>query len=111
MIAKAPAPIAELVPGTRSEVTFGGMAAKVPIDAAAFEAADAEIAAMWEHLILRHPRGALGRRAVPELARDDPFDRLLLAQALVERCRLLTADARALPREGLDPARRTGHRA
>ena len=32
----------------------------------------------------------------PELARHDPFDRLLLGQALVERCRFLTADRRLL---------------
>ena len=32
----------------------------------------------------------------PELARHDPFDRLLLAQALVERCQLLTGDDRLL---------------
>ena len=32
----------------------------------------------------------------PELNRHDPFDRLLLAQARVERCRFLTADGRLL---------------
>jgi PIN domain nuclease of toxin-antitoxin system len=32
----------------------------------------------------------------PEIARHDPFDRLLLAQAAVEGCRLLTADPRML---------------
>jgi PIN domain nuclease of toxin-antitoxin system len=33
---------------------------------------------------------------LPELVRHDPFDRLLLAQALVERCELVTSDARLL---------------
>lgn len=33
---------------------------------------------------------------LPALARHDPFDRLLLAQALVERGRLLTVDRRLL---------------
>lgn len=32
----------------------------------------------------------------PDLARHDPFDRLLLAQASVEGCRLVTADQRLL---------------
>ena len=32
----------------------------------------------------------------PELARHDPFDRLLLAQASVERCDFITADQRLL---------------
>lgn len=32
----------------------------------------------------------------PTLARHDPFDRLLLAQAYVERCDFVTADARLL---------------
>lgn len=32
----------------------------------------------------------------PKLARHDPFDRLLLAQAVVERCQLLTGDDRLL---------------
>lgn len=36
-----------------------------------------------------------GSNALPTL-RHDPFDRLLLAQALVERCRFLTADRRLL---------------
>ena len=39
---------------------------------------------------------ALALERLPELARHDPFDRLLLAQALVERCEVLTADRRLL---------------
>lgn len=40
-------------------------------------------------------------RAFPELARHDPFDRMLLAQARVEGVDLLTADGRLLG-AGLD---------
>ena len=36
---------------------------------------------------------AEGLRGFPELARHDPFDRLLVAQASVGALRLLTADA------------------
>jgi len=39
---------------------------------------------------------AVALERFPELARHDPFDRLLLAQALVERCQLLTGDDRLL---------------
>jgi PIN domain nuclease of toxin-antitoxin system len=39
---------------------------------------------------------AMALERFPEHARHDPFDRLLLAQALVERCQLLTGDDRLL---------------
>lgn len=39
---------------------------------------------------------ALALRKFPELADHDPFDRLLVAQAKVERFELLTADRRLL---------------
>lgn len=39
---------------------------------------------------------AVALERFPELARHDPFDRLLLGQALVERCQLLTGDDRLL---------------
>lgn len=42
------------------------------------------------------PEHAVAIEQFPELARHDPFDRLLLGQALVERCRFLTADDRLL---------------
>lgn len=42
------------------------------------------------------PEHAAAIENFPELARHDPFDRLLLGQALVERCRFLTADPRLL---------------
>ena len=66
--------------------------------------------------VCRGPTPAPGHaeriNALPTL-RHDPFDRLLLAQALVERCRFLTADRRLLGLgRGLDPAGRelTAHR-
>jgi PIN domain nuclease of toxin-antitoxin system len=58
----------------------------VPVDFAA-AARDSGI----QELPLTHPHAdAVG--LFPELARHDPFDRLILAQAFVEGCTLLTAD-------------------
>ena len=53
------------------------------------------------------PEHAAALERFPELSRHDPFDRLLLAQALVERCRFLTADERllALGIDWIAPAR------
>ena len=42
------------------------------------------------------PAHAQAIRDFPELVGHDPFDRLLLAQALVERAELLTVDRRLL---------------
>lgn len=42
------------------------------------------------------PEHAAAVERFPELSRHDPFDRLLLGQALVERCRFLTGDRRLL---------------
>lgn len=53
VIAKAGRPIAELTAVTRVDVVFGGLAEQVSIDYEAFDAADGEIAKMWdEHLDL-----------------------------------------------------------
>lgn len=45
------------------------------------------------------PEHAVAIERFTALARHDPFDRVLLAQAAVERCRLVTAERRLL---GLD---------
>lgn len=37
----------------------------------------------------------MGRRALPDL-HADPFDRLLIAQAMTEECTLVTADEKVL---------------
>ncbi|KGN30981.1 hypothetical protein N802_05095 [Knoellia sinensis KCTC 19936] len=42
------------------------------------------------------PEHAVGVERFTSLARHDPFDRVLLAQAAVERCQLATADRRLL---------------
>lgn len=42
------------------------------------------------------PEHAVAIERFASLARHDPFDRVLLAQAAVERCQLVTADARLL---------------
>ena len=49
VIAKAGVPIAELVPISRPDIVFGAMAGEVSIDFEAFDAADREIAQLWEH--------------------------------------------------------------
>ena len=49
VIAKAGVPIAELVPISRPDIVFGAMAGEVSIDFEAFDAADQEIAQLWEH--------------------------------------------------------------
>ena len=49
VIAKAGVPIAELVPISRPDIVFGAMAGEVNIDFEAFDAADQEIAQLWEH--------------------------------------------------------------
>lgn len=48
VIAKAGRPIAELTAVTRVDIVFGGLAGEVSIDYEAFDAADAEIARMWD---------------------------------------------------------------
>lgn len=45
------------------------------------------------------PEHAVAIERFATLARHDPFDRVLLAQAAVERCRLATADRRLLDLE------------
>lgn len=45
------------------------------------------------------PEHAIAIERFTTLARHDPFDRVLLAQAAVERCRLVTADRRLLALE------------
>ena len=52
----------------------------------------AQLGAIWLDLTAAH---AMGLRTLPDL-RADPFDRLLVAQALVEECTLVTADAAVL---------------
>lgn len=48
VIARAGRPIAELTAVTRVDIVFGGLAEEVTIDYEAFDAADAEIARMWD---------------------------------------------------------------
>ncbi len=52
VIARAGTPIAELTPILRRDIVFGGLADKIHLDDDAFEAADAEIAAMWDDVEL-----------------------------------------------------------
>lgn len=49
VIAKAGVPIAELTAVSRPDIVFGALAGDVEIDFDAFDAADAEIARMWDH--------------------------------------------------------------
>lgn len=49
VIAKAGKPVAELVPVSRPDIVFGALAGTVDIDFEAFDAADAEVGAMWDH--------------------------------------------------------------
>ncbi|KGN37666.1 type II toxin-antitoxin system Phd/YefM family antitoxin [Knoellia subterranea] len=48
VIAKAGRPIVELTPVSRVDITWGAMAGQIDIDYDAFDAADAEIAKMWD---------------------------------------------------------------
>ncbi|KGN30982.1 hypothetical protein N802_05100 [Knoellia sinensis KCTC 19936] len=48
VIAKAGKPIAELTAVTRADIVFGGLVGEVTIDYEAFDAADADIARMWD---------------------------------------------------------------
>lgn len=48
VIAKAGVPIAELGPLRKPDLVFGGLADQIQVDWEAFDAADAEIAAMWD---------------------------------------------------------------
>lgn len=50
------------------------------------------LGATWLDLTAAH---AMGLRALPDL-HADPFDRLLIAQAMVEECALVTADEKVL---------------
>ena len=51
-----------------------------------------QLGAMWLDLTAAH---AMGLRTLPDL-HADPFDRLLIAQALAEDCTLVTADRAVL---------------
>ncbi|GAA1757780.1 type II toxin-antitoxin system prevent-host-death family antitoxin [Nostocoides vanveenii] len=48
IIAKAGEPIAELVPVTRPDIVFGALVGQVTIDFDAFDAADDDLATMWD---------------------------------------------------------------
>jgi prevent-host-death family protein len=48
VIAKAGVPMAELGPLSRIDVVFGALAGTAEIDYDAFEAADQEVASMWD---------------------------------------------------------------
>jgi prevent-host-death family protein len=48
VIAKAGVPIAELGPLRKPDLVFGALDGQIEIDWEAFDAADAEIAAMWD---------------------------------------------------------------
>ncbi|HNQ06496.1 MAG TPA: type II toxin-antitoxin system prevent-host-death family antitoxin [Tetrasphaera sp.] len=48
IIAKAGEPIAELVPVTRPDIVFGALVGQVTIDFDAFDAADGDLATMWD---------------------------------------------------------------
>jgi antitoxin (DNA-binding transcriptional repressor) of toxin-antitoxin stability system len=48
VIAKAGVPVAELSAFRRPDIVFGGLAGQIEIDYDAFDAADAEIARMWD---------------------------------------------------------------
>jgi prevent-host-death family protein len=48
VIAKAGVPIAELGPLRKPDLVFGGLEGLIDIDYVAFDAADAEVAAMWD---------------------------------------------------------------
>lgn len=48
VIAKAGVPVAELGPLRKPDLVFGGLADLIQVDYEAFDAADAEIAAMWD---------------------------------------------------------------
>jgi prevent-host-death family protein len=50
IIAKAGVPVAELVPFRRPDIAYGGLAAEIEIDDAAFVAADAEVSRMFDEL-------------------------------------------------------------
>lgn len=50
------------------------------------------LGATWLDLTAAH---AMGLRALPDL-HADPFDRLLIAQAMTEECTLVTADEKVL---------------
>lgn len=55
VIAKAGRPIAELTAITRVDIVFGGLVGEVSIDYDAFDAADAEIARMWDESLDLEP--------------------------------------------------------
>ena len=48
IIAKAGVPVAELRAVTRHDIVFGRYAGEIDVDYEAFDAVDAEIAAMWD---------------------------------------------------------------
>lgn len=48
VIAKAGEPIAELRPYSKPEIIFGGLKDLIQVNYDEFEAADAEVAAMWD---------------------------------------------------------------
>lgn len=52
----------------------------------------AQLGAVWLDLTAAH---AMGLRTLPDL-HADPFDRLLIAQAMTEECALVTADEKVL---------------
>lgn len=56
------------------------------------EALRSHLGAAWLDLTAAH---AMRLRALPGL-HADPFDRLLIAQAITEECKLVTADAKVL---------------
>ncbi len=47
VIAKAGVPVAQLTPIPRVDIVFGSLVGQLDIDFAAFDAADAEVAALW----------------------------------------------------------------
>lgn len=75
------------------EVAIKHAVGKIDIDAATFAAVGRETGFLSLSITYRH---AAGVAALP-LHHADPFDRLLIAQAIAEPLRLLTADVQLQP--------------
>ena len=75
-----------------AEVTIKQMIGRLQVPANLDQAAED---AGLQELVLRAEH-AKAIDSFPALVRHDPFDRLLLAQAKIERCRFLTTDSRLL---------------
>ena len=92
VIARAGKPIAELTPFSRPDIVFGSMKGRLPVPDDICDHLD-RVGLRQLPLAGEHAESLV---EFPGLLQHDPFDRILLAQAKVERLDFLTADRRLL---------------